>query len=94
MRSIGNCTYGVVVHAPAGLSTVGLESERESWRKAKSAMPTLRDYGRFDLFLAQDGVAGGEHILPEGWVKKAGASKVGGGKAVDCGYMIWPLPDA
>ena len=28
----------VVVHAPAGLSTVGLESERESWRKAKSVM--------------------------------------------------------
>jgi steroid delta-isomerase-like uncharacterized protein len=31
----------VVVHAPAGLSTVGLEGERESWRKAKSAMPDL-----------------------------------------------------
>jgi predicted ester cyclase len=32
----------VVVHAPAGLSTVGLESERESWRKAKLAMPDLK----------------------------------------------------
>ena len=31
----------VVVHAPAGLSTVGLESERESWREAKLAMPDL-----------------------------------------------------
>jgi len=31
----------VVVHAPAGLSTVGLESERESWRKAKLSMPDL-----------------------------------------------------
>jgi predicted ester cyclase len=31
----------VVVHAPAGLSTVGLENERESWRKARSAMPDL-----------------------------------------------------
>jgi predicted ester cyclase len=31
----------VVVHAPAGLSTVGLENERESWRKAKSTMPDL-----------------------------------------------------
>ena len=31
----------VVVHAPAGLSTVGIESEKESWRKAKSAMPDL-----------------------------------------------------
>lgn len=32
----------VIVHAPAGLSTVGLEGERESWRKAKSAMPDIR----------------------------------------------------
>lgn len=31
----------VVVHAPAGLSTVGLEAERESWRRAKAAMPDL-----------------------------------------------------
>jgi len=32
----------VVVHAPAGLSTVGIEEEQESWRKAKAAMPDLR----------------------------------------------------
>lgn len=32
----------VVVHAPAGLSTVGIESEKESWRRAKAAMPDLR----------------------------------------------------
>jgi len=31
----------VIVHAPAGLSTVGLERERESWRKAKSAIPDI-----------------------------------------------------
>lgn len=31
----------VVVHAPAGLSTVGIEEERESWRRAKAAMPDL-----------------------------------------------------
>jgi len=31
----------VVVHAPAGLSTVGLDGERESWRKAKLSMPDL-----------------------------------------------------
>lgn len=31
----------VVVHAPADLSTRGLESERESWRKARAAMPGL-----------------------------------------------------
>lgn len=31
----------VIVHAPAGLSTVGLEAEKESWRKATSTMPDL-----------------------------------------------------
>ncbi|HNS51579.1 MAG TPA: ester cyclase [Anaerolineae bacterium] len=31
----------VVVHAPGTLSTVGLESERESWRRARSAMQDL-----------------------------------------------------
>ena len=31
----------VTVHAPAGLSTHGLDSERESWRNAKAAIPDL-----------------------------------------------------
>ena len=31
----------VVVHAPAGLSTNGLKSEKDSWRNAKSAIPDL-----------------------------------------------------
>lgn len=31
----------VIVHAPAGLSTRGVDSERESWRKARTAMPGL-----------------------------------------------------
>lgn len=31
----------VVVHAPAGLSTVGIETERQSWRDAKATMPDL-----------------------------------------------------
>ena len=31
----------VVVHAPAGLSTRGVDSEKESWRKARAAMTGL-----------------------------------------------------
>lgn len=46
----------VVVHAPAGLSTVGLESERESWRKAKSAMPDLH-HQSIDVFSSPTGEA-------------------------------------
>ena len=31
----------VIVHAPAGLSTTGIDSERKSWRRALEAMPGL-----------------------------------------------------
>ena len=31
----------VIVHAPAGLSTAGLQNERDSWRKGKDAMPDI-----------------------------------------------------
>jgi predicted ester cyclase len=33
---------GVVVHAPAGLSTRSAEAEKQVWREALSAMPDLR----------------------------------------------------
>ena len=32
----------IVVHAPAGLSTSGIENEKQSWRRAKATMPDLR----------------------------------------------------
>jgi CubicO group peptidase (beta-lactamase class C family) len=38
-----------------------------------------------------DGVAAGEKILPDGWVRDAGSSKIIGGRTVDYGYMTWPL---
>jgi len=37
------------------------------------------------------GVAGGEKILPDGWVRDAGSSKTIGGKIVDYGYLTWPF---
>jgi len=51
----------VVVHAPAGLSTVGLESERESWRKAKLAMPDL--HHEFIDVLSRPGVVAARTVL-------------------------------
>jgi predicted ester cyclase len=33
--------WDVIVHAPMGLSTVGLSAERESWRAAKNAIREL-----------------------------------------------------
>jgi hypothetical protein len=38
------------------------------------------------------GIAGGEHIVPDGWFAEAGSSKVIGGKKVGYGYM-WRIPD-
>ena len=77
----------------------GMESDATWWLESAGGLEiggsglsaTLRDYGRFGLFLMNGGVAGGEKILPDGWVRDAGSSKTIGGKVVDYGYMIWPL---
>jgi CubicO group peptidase (beta-lactamase class C family) len=78
---------------------VGMEADATWWLESPEGLEiggsglsaTLRDYGRFGLFLMNDGVANGERILPEGWVREAGSSKTIGGKLVDYGYMIWPF---
>jgi len=77
----------------------GMESDATWWLESPDGLEiggsglsaTLRDYGRFGLFLMNGGVAGGEKILPDGWVRDAGSSKTIGGKNVDYGYMIWPF---
>jgi CubicO group peptidase (beta-lactamase class C family) len=80
-------------------TTVGMEADATWWLESPDGLEiggsglsaTLRDYGRFGLFLMNDGVVKGERILPEGWVREAGSSKTIGGKVVDYGYMIWPF---
>jgi CubicO group peptidase (beta-lactamase class C family) len=78
----------------------GMESDATWWLESPDGLEmggtglsaTLRDYGRFGLFLMNGGTAGGEAILPEGWVRDAGSPKTIGGQAVAYGYMIWPIP--
>jgi CubicO group peptidase (beta-lactamase class C family) len=78
---------------------VGMEADATWWLESPDGLEiggsglsaTLRDYGRFGLFLMNDGIVSGERILPEGWVREAGSSKTIGGKLVDYGYMIWPF---
>ena len=53
---------------------------------------SLRDYGRFGLFVQQDGVIDGQRIVPEGWFREAGTAHVIGGKREDYGYLWWPIP--
>jgi CubicO group peptidase (beta-lactamase class C family) len=78
----------------------GMESDATWWLESPGGLEiggsglsaTLRDYGRFGLFLMNGGVAGGARILPDGWIRDAGSSKTIGGKNVDYGYMMWPFP--
>jgi CubicO group peptidase (beta-lactamase class C family) len=52
---------------------------------------TLRDYGRFGLFFLNGGRAGGEDVLPIGWLEEAGAPhRLKSGKELDYGYFWWP----
>jgi CubicO group peptidase (beta-lactamase class C family) len=79
----------------------GMESDATWWLDAPNGMglagtgisATLRDYGRFGLFVQQDGVIDGEQIVPPGWFQEAGSPKVIGGKPINYGYLWWPMPE-
>lgn len=78
----------------------GMEADATWWLESPNGLEvggsglsaTLRDYGRFGVFLLESGKAGGEQIVPDGWVKEAGSPKIVDGKAVDYGYLFWPIP--
>jgi CubicO group peptidase (beta-lactamase class C family) len=53
---------------------------------------TLRDYGRFALFVLDDGVVAGSRIVPGGWFAAATAPRTIGNVRVDYGYLWWPVP--
>ncbi len=77
-----------------------MESDATWWMESPDGLEvggsglsaTLRDYGRFGLFLLGWGKAGGEQILPQGRVQEASSPKIVDGKQVDYGYMLWPIP--
>ncbi|HVW68563.1 MAG TPA: serine hydrolase [Steroidobacteraceae bacterium] len=80
-------------------SKLGMEADATWWLEAPGGLEvagsgisaTLRDYGRFGLFMQNDGVIGTERVLPPGWVRESGAPREVGGKRVDYGYMWWPV---
>lgn len=82
-------------------SNFGMESDASWWLDSPNGQEiagsglsaTLRDYGRFGLFVMNQGMVGGERVLPQGWVAEAGTGKMIGGKKIDYGYMWW-IPDA
>jgi CubicO group peptidase (beta-lactamase class C family) len=78
---------------------VGMESDASWWLASPDSSEiagsgfsaVLRDYGRFGLFFLNGGMAGGEQILPHGWIEEAGSPKVMiGGKPLQYGYFWWP----
>ncbi|MGA9795926.1 MAG: serine hydrolase [Rhizomicrobium sp.] len=83
-------------------SAIGMEEDASWWLESPDGLEvagsglsaTLRDYGRFGLFLADDGCIDDVRLLPEGWVKLAGAPQVIGGRTIDYGFMWWPVPSA
>lgn len=84
-------------------SKLGMEADANWWLQSPDGLEvggsglsaTLRDYGRFGLFLLHDGVINtaekAERVLPQGWVEAASRRQVIGGETIDYGYMLWPL---
>jgi CubicO group peptidase (beta-lactamase class C family) len=81
-------------------SRLGMEQDATWWLESTGGMglagsglgATLRDYGRFGQFVLEDGVLGGERIVPQGWFLEAGRAHRIGAKEVDYGYLWWPIP--
>lgn len=80
---------------------MGMESDATWWLEAEGGLEvggsgiaaTLRDYGRFGLFMLGNGRIGERQLLPERWMSEAGTTKQVGTESVDYGYMLWPQPN-
>ena len=79
-------------------SRFGMEADASWWLDSRDGIEiggsgfsaTLRDYGRFGLFLLNGGVAAGEAILPDGWIREATSPKVlRDGTPLAYGYLWW-----
>jgi CubicO group peptidase (beta-lactamase class C family) len=79
-------------------SRVGMEAEATWWLDSPGGVEiggsgfsaTLRDYGRFGLFVLAGGVAGGDSILPANWLREATTPKeLRYGTPLDYGYLWW-----
>lgn len=84
-------------------SRFGMETDASWWLDSPDGVEiggsgfsaTLRDYGRFGLFILSGGVAGGDSILPAGWIAEATTPKtLRNGTPLDYGYLWWPGRDS
>ncbi len=80
---------------------MGMESDANWWLESPEGLEvggsglsaTLRDYGRFGLFMLQNGVVDGKQVLPQGWMRDATTPLQAGGETAPYGYMLWIMPD-
>ena len=79
-------------------SRLGMEAQANWWLDSPDGVEiggsgisaTLRDYGRFGMFVMNDGVIDGQQVLPAGWVAEAGSPKVlNTGTPISYGYLWW-----
>jgi len=78
-------------------SKFGMESDATWWLESPGGLEvggsglsaTLRDYGRFGVFVLNGGMAGKERVVPPGWFSEAGSPKRVGNQLVNYGYMWW-----
>ncbi len=81
-------------------SNFGMESDASWWLESPQGLEvagagisaTLRDYGRFGLFMLDGGVIDGRSLLPEEWIGEATSPRELNGSRLDYGYMWWPVP--
>ncbi len=81
-------------------SPLGMEQDGTWWLESPGGMglagsgigATLRDYGRFGLFVEEGGILNGRQVVPKDWFREAGSAHEIGGKSVDYGYLWWPVP--
>jgi len=80
-------------------SRFGMETDASWWLDSPDGVEiggsgisaTLRDYGRFGLFLLDGGVARGDSVLPGGWIAEATTPKtLRDGTSLEYGYLWWP----
>ncbi len=78
----------------------GMEADATWWLESPDGLEvggsglaaTLRDYGRFGVFLLAGGTAGGAQIVPDGWVNEAARPQSVSGQPVAYGYLLWTIP--